>query len=100
MTDIADLSHPQAVASEVLAAYTAHKSLTPFSSRPGGLTMEQSTRVLPMLRAAFEARGEKILGAKNAFPQKNFSRANASKSKADRESGTQELRKRKKIPCS
>ena len=72
MTDIADLSHPQAVASEVLAAYTAHKSLTPFSSRPGGLTMEQSTRVFPMLRAAFEARGEKILGRKIGFTNRSI----------------------------
>ncbi len=72
MTDIADLSHPQAVAMEVLAAYAARKSLTPFSSRPGGLTLDQSTRVLPMLRAAFEARGEKILGRKIGFTNRSI----------------------------
>jgi 2-oxo-3-hexenedioate decarboxylase len=72
MTDIADLSHPQAVAMEVLATYAAHSSLTPFSSRPGGLTLDQSTRVLPMLRAAFGARGEKILGRKIGFTNRSI----------------------------
>ena len=67
-----DRSHPQAIAMEVLAAYAAHAPLTPFSSRPGGMTLDQSTRVLPMLRAAFEARGEKILGRKIGFTNRSI----------------------------
>ena len=72
MTDIADLSHPQAVAAEVLDAYATHTSLTPFSSRPGGLTLEEAERVTPLLRAAFEARGEKIRGRKIGFTNRSI----------------------------
>lgn len=72
MTDLADLSHPQTIAAEVLAAYAAHTKLAPFSSRPGGLTPETAARVTPLLRAAFEARGETILGRKIGFTNRNI----------------------------
>lgn len=72
MPDTAALPHPQAIATEVLAAYAACTPLTPFTSRPGGLTLDQATRVLPMLRAAFEARGEKILGRKIGFTNRSI----------------------------
>ncbi len=76
MTDNATTANedinPQAIADEVLAAYAAHRPLTPFSSRPGGLTLEDAARVTPRLRAAFEARGETILGRKIGFTNRNI----------------------------
>ena len=50
----------KAVANEVVASLAGHCQIPTFSSRPGGLTLAQAYRVTPLLRAAFEARGEKI----------------------------------------
>src|SRR5215469_5819849 len=57
----------EAIASAVLASLAAHRQIPTFSSRPGGLTLAQAYRVTPLLRAAFEARGEKITGRKIGF---------------------------------
>jgi 2-oxo-3-hexenedioate decarboxylase len=55
------------VAGSVIAALTSHRQIPTFSSRPNGLTLAQAYRVIPLLRAAFEARGEKITGRKIGF---------------------------------
>lgn len=60
------------IAADALAALAAHRALTPFSARPGGLTLEDASRVTPLLRAGFEARGEKILGRKIGFTNRNI----------------------------
>lgn len=72
MPDRADPLQPQTIAAEVLAAYDAHAPLTPFSSRPEGLAPDTAARVTPLLRASFEARGEKILGRKIGFTNRNI----------------------------
>jgi 2-oxo-3-hexenedioate decarboxylase len=56
-----------AIANDVLVALTNKKQISPFSSRPGGLGLGGAYRVTPLLRAAFEARGEKITGRKIGF---------------------------------
>ena len=56
-----------AVANDVLAALASKKQIAPFSSRPGGLGLGDAYRVTPLLRTAFEARGEKITGRKIGF---------------------------------
>jgi 2-oxo-3-hexenedioate decarboxylase len=56
-----------AIANDVLAAFASKKQIPPFSSRQGGLDLGDAYRVTPRLRAAFEARGEKITGRKIGF---------------------------------
>jgi 2-keto-4-pentenoate hydratase len=55
------------IALDVLAALANKKQIPPFSSRPGGLSLSDAYRVTPLLRGAFEARGEKITGRKIGF---------------------------------
>jgi 2-oxo-3-hexenedioate decarboxylase len=61
----------KAVAREVVASLADHRQIPTFSTRPGGLTLAQAYRVTPMLRAAFEARGDKITGRKIGFTNRN-----------------------------
>jgi 2-keto-4-pentenoate hydratase len=61
-----------AVAGEVVASLAGHRQIPTFSSRPGGLTLAQAYRVTPLLRAAFEARGEKITGRKIGFTNREM----------------------------
>ena len=60
------------VANEVVASLAGHCQIPTFSSRPGGLTLAQAYRVTPLLRAAFEARGEKITGRKIGFTNREM----------------------------
>src|SRR5215469_9323881 len=62
----------EAIASAVLASLAAHRQIPTFSSRPGGLTLAQAYRVTALLRAAFEARGEKITGRKIGFTNREI----------------------------
>src|SRR6516164_2811422 len=57
----------EAITKEVIASLSNHSQIPTFSSRAGGLTLAQAYRVTPLLRAAFEARGEKITGRKIGF---------------------------------
>jgi 2-oxo-3-hexenedioate decarboxylase len=60
------------VADEVVAALAGHRHISTFTSRPGGLTLAQAYRVTPLLRAAFEARGETITGRKVGFTNREM----------------------------
>lgn len=60
------------IADQVLAALSEHRQIQTFSSRPSGLTLDQAYRVLPLLRAGFEARGEKITGRKIGFTNREM----------------------------
>jgi 2-oxo-3-hexenedioate decarboxylase len=62
----------EAVANEVVASLAGHYQTSKFSSRPGGLTLAQAYRVVPLLRAAFEARGETITGRKIGFTNREM----------------------------
>lgn len=62
----------EAVADEVVASLAGHYQIPKFSSRPGGLTLAQAYRVAPLLRAAFEARGETITGRKIGFTNREM----------------------------
>ena len=62
----------KAVANEVVASLAGHRQIPIFSSRPGGLTLPHAYRVTPLLRAAFEARGEKITGRKIGFTNREM----------------------------
>lgn len=68
-TDTLDL---RTVAEEVGAALAGHEQIPPFSSRPGGLTLDQAYRVTALLRAGFAARGETITGRKIGFTNREM----------------------------
>ena len=57
----------EAIANDVLAALANKKQIPAFSSRPDRLTLGDAYRVTPLLRTAFETRGEKIVGRKIGF---------------------------------
>jgi len=56
-----------AVAGEVVACLDEHRQTTLFSGRSDGFTLADAHRVTPHIRAAFEARGETIVGRKIGF---------------------------------
>lgn len=62
----------EAIASEVMASLSNHAQIPTFSSRPDGLTLAQAYRVTPLLRAAFESRGETITGRKIGFTNRQM----------------------------
>ena len=62
----------EAVAKEVITSLSNHVQIPTFSSRPDGLTLAAAYRVTPLLRAAFEARGERITGRKIGFTNRQM----------------------------
>lgn len=62
----------QAIAREVIGSLSGHPQVATFASRPGGLTTAQAYRVTPLLRAAFESRGETIVGRKIGFTNRRM----------------------------
>lgn len=65
----------EGVANEVIVSLSNRCQIRPFSSRPGGLTLTDAYRVTPLLRAAFEARGERITGRKIGFTNRQMWKA-------------------------
>jgi 2-keto-4-pentenoate hydratase len=57
----------QVIADEVFATIGTGRQITPFTSRPGGLTLDGSYRVTALLSRLYEARGDKRLGRKIGF---------------------------------
>lgn len=62
----------EAIANEVLSSLSSHVQIPTFSSRPHGLTLADAYRVTPLLREAFEARGETITGRKIGFTNRQM----------------------------
>jgi 2-oxo-3-hexenedioate decarboxylase len=62
----------EAVATEVITSLSTHSQIPTFSSRAGGLELAQAYRVTPLLRTAFEARGERITGRKIGFTNRQM----------------------------
>ena len=60
----------EVVASKVIASLAETRQIPLFSS--SGLTLEDAYCVTPLLRAAFEARGEKIIGRKIGFTNRDM----------------------------
>jgi 2-oxo-3-hexenedioate decarboxylase len=61
-----------AIAADVLSALASHRQIPAFSHSPGGLPLEDAYRLPPLLRAAFEARGEEITGRKIGFTNRQM----------------------------
>jgi 2-oxo-3-hexenedioate decarboxylase len=66
------MSDVAAIANEVIDAIGAGRQIAPFSARPAGLTQDEGNQVRPLLRKAFEARGEKIVGRKIGFTNRRI----------------------------
>src|SRR5215475_12997825 len=67
-----DAPNLDAIAADVLTALASHRQIQAFSQSPGGLTLADAYRLPPVLRAAFEARGEKITGRKIGFTNREM----------------------------
>jgi 2-oxo-3-hexenedioate decarboxylase len=65
----------EAMVREVITSLSTHAQISPFSTRPAGLTLEEAYRAAPLLRAAFEARGERITGRKIGFTNRQMWKA-------------------------
>jgi 2-oxo-3-hexenedioate decarboxylase len=60
------------IAHEVLDALTDHRQIPTFSSRSMEFSLGQAYRVTEILRSAFEARGERIVGRKIGFTNRDM----------------------------
>jgi 2-oxo-3-hexenedioate decarboxylase len=72
MAELTEALDVRTVANEVVASLAGLCQISTFSSRPSGLTLAQAYRVTPLLRAAFEARGERITGRKIGFTNREM----------------------------
>jgi 2-oxo-3-hexenedioate decarboxylase len=59
-------------ADEVFATIGTGRQIAPFTSRPGGLTLDGSYRVTALLNKRYEARGDKKLGRKIGFTNRTI----------------------------
>jgi 2-keto-4-pentenoate hydratase len=62
----------EAMADEAVAAIGEHRQIQTFSSRPGGLSLDDAYRVTSLIRARFEGRGETITGRKIGFTNREM----------------------------
>jgi 2-keto-4-pentenoate hydratase len=62
----------EAIAEEAVAAITDHRQIQTFSSRPGGLALDDAYRVISIIRGRLEARGETITGRKIGFTNRDM----------------------------
>jgi 2-oxo-3-hexenedioate decarboxylase len=72
MARSAEITDLKAIADAAIAALAGQRQIPPFSSGSAGLTLTDAYRVIPLLRAAFEARGEKIIGRKIGFTNRDM----------------------------
>ena len=60
------------IADEVFATIGTGHQIAPFTKRPGGLSLGEAYRVTALLNQKHEARGEKRLGRKIGFTNRQF----------------------------
>lgn len=68
-TNIIDI---EMIASEALSVLGHGRQIAPFSSRHSSFGLDKAYRVTPVVRAMREARGEKVLGRKIGFTNRNI----------------------------
>jgi 2-keto-4-pentenoate hydratase len=61
-----------AVAAEAAEALTNTRQISPFTSRPDGLTIDDAYRVTPRVRKIYQARGSKVAGRKIGFTNRTI----------------------------
>ena len=62
----------KSIAAEAFAALVGTRQIPPFSSRPGGLTVDDAYRVTPLVRQLYEAGGAKATGRKIGFTNRTI----------------------------
>ncbi len=62
----------QAIADEMLATAGTGRQIPTFTSRPGGLSLDDAYRVTALIRKAREAAGQKVVGRKIGFTNKTI----------------------------
>jgi 2-oxo-3-hexenedioate decarboxylase len=68
-TDALELN---AIAAQVVSSLASHRQIPPFSHSLGESSIADAYRLTALLRAAFEARGEKITGRKIGFTNRQM----------------------------
>ena len=72
MTALDDAQSLKVIAAEAFAALENGRQITPFSSRPAGLSIEDAYRVMPLVRQMYEAGGAKAIGRKIGFTNRTI----------------------------
>jgi 2-oxo-3-hexenedioate decarboxylase len=62
----------QSIAAEAFAALVGTRQIPPFSSRPGGLSVDDAYQVTPLVRRMYEAGGAKVIGRKIGFTNRTI----------------------------
>jgi 2-oxo-3-hexenedioate decarboxylase len=72
VNQIGQIQDLEAVAAEAFSALCNGKQITPFSSRPHGLSAEDAYRVMPLVRQMYETGGAKAVGRKIGFTNRTI----------------------------
>ena len=67
-----DSASLDAIAAEAAEALINTQQISPFSSRPKGLTIDDAYRVTPRVRKIYHARGSKVVGRKIGFTNRTI----------------------------
>jgi 2-oxo-3-hexenedioate decarboxylase len=70
--DQPDSASLDAIAAEAANALINTRQISPFSSRPEGLTIDDAYRVTPRVRKIYQARGSKVVGRKIGFTNRTI----------------------------
>jgi len=62
----------KSIAADAFAALVGTSQVPPFSSRPGGLSVNDAYRVTPQVRQLYEAGGAKVIGRKIGFTNRTI----------------------------
>jgi 2-oxo-3-hexenedioate decarboxylase len=62
----------KSIAADAFAALVGTRQVPPFSSRPGGLSVDDAYRVTPRVRQLYEAGGAKVIGRKIGFTNRTI----------------------------
>ena len=72
-TDQSESAQAQgSIAAEAFAALVGPRQIPPFSSRPGGLNVDDAYRVTPRVRQLYEADGARVIGRKIGFTNRTI----------------------------
>jgi 2-keto-4-pentenoate hydratase len=67
-----DVQARKAIAAEAFAALGNARQITPFSSRPRGLSVESAYGIMPLVRQMYEAGGARAVGRKIGFTNRTI----------------------------
>src|SRR6202035_3890294 len=72
MNQSENLQNLNRISAEAFGALCDTRQVPPFSSRPGGLSIENAYRVTPLVRQLYEAGGAKVVGRKIGFTNRTM----------------------------